>query len=206
MSVRAPHFLLFSEARRQGEVGEWRFVLRAADGSECVEAQDREPRARGDRLELLALVRGLEALDQPSRVTLLTRSPYVERGLSRGLDDWRQNGWSWEYFGQMAPIVNRDLWQRVDRALDFHAIEVNGRRFDPAHRPPANQKEIPASTGRQFPPAAKNGAAPARRSTLRRQWQRATVRLRRGMREGVHAAQLAYSQLGAPLTAPPWLG
>ena len=35
---------------------------------------------RGERLELMTLVRGLEALDQPSRVTLMTASGYVARG------------------------------------------------------------------------------------------------------------------------------
>src|SRR5258708_6895402 len=119
MSVPAPHFLLFSESRLKrkdveetqqddGEpiVGHWRFVLEALDGSEKFEADDEEPLAQGERLELLAVVRGLEALDQPSRVTLVTPSRYVSRGLRFGLEQWRESGWLWERFGRMAPVKN----------------------------------------------------------------------------------------------------
>ncbi len=144
MSVPAPHFLLFSEARRAaahsaaqasvGEeeqvIGQWRFVLESLDGAAKLEACDDEPEAEGERLDLLAVVRGLEALDQPSRVTLVTQSQYVSRGLRYGLDEWRENGWQWERFGQMAPVKNRDLWQRVDRALAFHDVECRTWRFD----------------------------------------------------------------------------
>ena len=86
-----------------------------------------------ERLDLLAVVRGLEALDQPSRVTLVTASGYVHRGLRFGLPAWRQNGWQWERYGQMVPIKNRDLWQRVDRALEFHEVAFRCARIDPAH-------------------------------------------------------------------------
>jgi ribonuclease HI len=143
MSVPAPHFLLFSEARRAAAVaacatacddgqmiGQWRFVLESLDGAAKLEVCDDEPEAEGERLDLLAVVRGLEALDQPSRVTLVTQSQYVSRGLRYGLDEWRENGWQWERFGQMAPVKNGDLWQRVDRALAFHEVECRTWRFD----------------------------------------------------------------------------
>src|SRR5438128_1914668 len=119
MSVPAPHFLLFSESRLKRKdveqetevesepvVGHWRFVLESLDGVEKLEADDEEPLAQGDRLELLAVVRGLEALDQPSRVTLVTPSRYVSRGLRFGLEQWRESGWLWERFGRMTPVKN----------------------------------------------------------------------------------------------------
>ena len=126
MSVPAPHFLLFSESRRRSAKSppcDWRFVLQSLDGSNRLEATDAEPAVGGERLELLAVVRGLEALEQPSRVTLVTPSKYVSRGLSNGLADWRENDWNWEHHGQMVPIKNRDLWQRLDRLLAFHRVQ-----------------------------------------------------------------------------------
>jgi ribonuclease HI len=133
MKVAAPHYLLFSESCRKNTQGEWRFVLQSVDGSQQFEAADAEPDARGERLELLAVVRGLEALEQPSRVTLVTPSKYVNRGLTYGLTEWRANDWQWEHYGEMVPVKNRDLWQRVDRALDFHALECRTWRFDLPH-------------------------------------------------------------------------
>ncbi len=133
MNVAKPHYLLFSESCRKSQQGQWRFVLQLIDGTEQFEAADAEPDARGERLELLAVVRGLEALAQPSRVTLVTPSRYVNRGLNYGLAEWRVNGWRWEHYGEMVPVKNRDLWQRVDSALRFHQLDCRTWRFDPPH-------------------------------------------------------------------------
>jgi ribonuclease HI len=133
MRAAAPHYLLFSESRRDDCQGQWRFVLQSVDGGEQFEAADLEPDVQGERLELLAVVRGLEALEQPSRVTLVTPSKYVNRGLTYGLEEWRANDWQWEHFGEMVPVKNRDLWQRVDRALGFHQLDCRTWRFDLPH-------------------------------------------------------------------------
>jgi ribonuclease HI len=133
MKAATPHYLLFSESRRQHQRGQWRFVLQSIDGSRQFEAGDDEPDVQGERLELLAVVRGLEALEQPSRVTLVTPSKYVNRGLAYGLDEWRANDWQWEHYGEMVPVKNRDLWQRVDRALSYHELECQTWRFDLPH-------------------------------------------------------------------------
>lgn len=136
-----PHFLLFSEARSSRHMGDdtgkslavgtWRFVLEAVDGTSRLEVMDREPGADAERLELLAVVRGLEALDQRSRVTLITRSSTISRGLRFGLAHWRESDWLWEDFGRMTPVKDADLWQRVDRALQFHQVRYRTWRFDP---------------------------------------------------------------------------
>ena len=133
MKVAAPHYLLFSESCRKSSQGQWRFVLQSIDGGDQLEAADAEPNAKGERLELLAVVRGLEALEQPSRVTLVTPSKYVNRGLTYGMEEWRANDWQWEHFGEMVPVKNRDLWQRVDRALVYHRLECRTWRFDLPH-------------------------------------------------------------------------
>src|SRR5688500_859646 len=133
MDSRSPHYLLFAHTDARSEPACWKVVLKQADGSHTFEASDSEPEARGERLELLAVIRGLEALDEPSRVTLVTSSRYVRRGLVNGLDEWRNNDWAWEWYGQMVPVKNRDLWQRLDRALKFHQVECRRWRLDAAH-------------------------------------------------------------------------
>ena len=128
-----PRFLLFSESRGANarEGGQWRFVLESADGTSRFEAADDEGPTEPGRLELLAVIRGLEALDQPSRVTLVTPSRYVSRGLRFGLQQWRENDWQWERFGEMTRVKNWDLWQRIDRAMHYHQVECRTWRFDP---------------------------------------------------------------------------
>jgi ribonuclease HI len=139
MNVPRPHFQLFSHASASRAAahtgsddssGEWRFILKREDGQVEAQAADEEPGTPADRLELLAIVRGLEALDQPSRVTLFSASRYVARGLRFGLESWRESDWQWERFGQMQPVKNADLWQRIDQAMRFHQVDVRTPRYD----------------------------------------------------------------------------
>jgi ribonuclease HI len=149
MNPAMPHFLLFAETgsncgkkdkpeecRAQyvhASSGAWRFVLRSVEGAKYFEAADIEPDIFGERLEMLTLVRALESLDQPSRVTLVGCSNYIRQGIQFGMAEWRANDWLWEWFGQMVPVKNADLWQRLDRLLAFHRVECSLRRIDGAH-------------------------------------------------------------------------
>lgn len=103
--------------------GRWHFVLDKLDGEEKLEVADTETGLSPDRLALLCIVRGLEALEQPSRVTLVTTSRYVMRGMRFGLASWRENDYRWERFGVQKPIRNADLWKRVDCALEYHGVD-----------------------------------------------------------------------------------
>jgi ribonuclease HI len=155
MNVSTPHYLLFSESTiapssasrhsSNGNSGRWRIVLEAVDGSSKLEASDDED-LPAERLELLAVLRGLEAIPQPARVTLMTDSDYVSRGLRFGLKDWRDNGWQWERFGQLSAVANADLWQRLDRALQIHQVQCRAWRFDSSHgippTPPPSPRRI----------------------------------------------------------------
>ncbi|HUY34393.1 MAG TPA: RNase H family protein [Pirellulales bacterium] len=211
MNIPTPHFLLFSEARGENRQDQWRFVLKAADGSATIKAADAEPGTTGERLELLAVVRGLEALDQPSRVTLFTPSKYVNRGIAYGLDDWRANGWTWERFGEIVPVKNRDLWQRLDHALIFHRIEFRRRRFDEAHAPP---RGAPSSGIRENSDVSRASSelsrvprpATARGRARRHRLAWTAARLRRGAKERIETWKLCCSQLGTCLLPKPWIG
>lgn len=150
--MERPHYLLFAEANVEEHVrcgaGRWRFALESLDGADRIEAEDVDDDARLDRLNLLAVVRGLEALEGPSRVTLLTMSWYVRRGFSEGLELWRQNNWRWETFGQMTSVTNEDLWRRVDRALQFHIVQCRTWRLDASEVPAPHIAPAASSSAR----------------------------------------------------------
>lgn len=130
MVFAKPHFLLFCDASVSSSArsdtdpvgGRWHFVLERIDAAERLEAADGERGQPRERLALLAVVRGLEAIEQPSQVTLVTTSRYVARGLRYGLAEWRETGYIWEHFGVQKPIRNADLWQRIDGAMQFHVV------------------------------------------------------------------------------------
>lgn len=134
MKKTAPHYLLITEAKTiidpredaqatSRRSGHWRFVLEQMGVEARIEVADEEPNVFGERLQLLAVVRGLESLEQPSRVTLLTSSRYVGQGIRQGISQWQANQWRWERFGKMTLIKNHDLWRRVHHALQFHSLE-----------------------------------------------------------------------------------
>jgi len=133
MTPARPHYLLFSEAQGSRDDRRWHFVLQPPGATPELDEADHETENDAQRLELLAVVRGLEALDQPSAVTLVTRSDYVRRGLRYGLAHWRADQWQWERFGEMVPVKNVDLWQRLDRAMQYHDVECRTWRIDRPH-------------------------------------------------------------------------
>lgn len=127
MDTARPHYLLLAESTdRLAGSGGWRFLLQAVHSDHHVRAADREAGLRPARLALMAVVRGLEALAQPSRVKLITPSAYVRRGVASGVAEWRENGWKWDRFGRLAPIRDEDLWRRVDRAMRYHTVSCRG--------------------------------------------------------------------------------
>lgn len=197
MKVATPHYLLFSESCRKSSRGQWRFVLQSLDGTEQFEAADAEPDARGERLELLAVVRGLEALAQPSRVTLVTPSRYVNRGLTYGLAEWRLNGWQWEHYGEMVPVKNRDLWQRVDSALRFHQLDCRTWRFDLPHL------AAEALDHKSVDPHAKRFRP--RSPSLRGRLKRRLLACERWWHERRRSLRLFGAQCGTRLLPLPWL-
>ncbi len=205
MNDHRPHYLLFTDAdeQRDGEMTRWHFVLEALDHEECINASDTEEEIGGERLELLAVIRGLEALDQPSRVTLVTPSRYVSRGLRFGLSKWRSDDWKWERHGWMVPVKNADLWQRLDRALTIHEVHCRQWRIDVAHGlpvahlpkrataapPPADVAACQAHAASPPDPHERFGRkVPATRSRL------AAAAIMRAVRDGVTAALQRRSQ------------
>lgn len=143
-----PHFLLLADAQ---ESGRWQFSIEPLDDGEAVEVSDIEPELTGERLELLTVVRGLEALDQPSRVTLVTSSRYVARGIRYDMDAWRRESWQWERFGRMVPIKNSDLWRRLDTAMSVHDVRCKHYRMDNAHDDVASDQPFEREAGSHAP-------------------------------------------------------
>ena len=86
-------------------------------------------------LELLAAVRGLECVDGPARVDLISASASLRRGVDRARFAWRRNDWRWERYGQMTPVRHADLWQRLDHALSYHEVRCRVLRSDAGHQP-----------------------------------------------------------------------
>ena len=73
-----------------------------------------------NRMELMAAIAGLEALNQPCRVTLYSDSQYVIKAFTDNwIDGWVRRGWK---NAQKKPVKNPDLWQRLLKAIEPHEM------------------------------------------------------------------------------------
>ena len=78
-------------------------------------------RTTNNRMEILAVIAGLEALTEPCIVTVYSDSQYVVDAIEKGwARKWKANGWM-RNRGQAA--VNPDLWDRLLKGLDRHKVE-----------------------------------------------------------------------------------
>ena len=69
----------------------------------------------------MSVIAGLEAITRPMRVLVHTDSAYVEQAFAqRWLEGWRRNGWK---TAAKKPVKNRDLWERLDAAVNGHDVE-----------------------------------------------------------------------------------
>ncbi len=73
-----------------------------------------------NRMEMLAAVKGLEALTRPCQVVLTTDSQYLKQGIQSWIHNWKRNGWR---TSNKKPVKNADLWQALDRAQEKHKVQ-----------------------------------------------------------------------------------
>ncbi|MBN1420145.1 MAG: ribonuclease HI [Planctomycetes bacterium] len=110
---------LFADGACRGNpgVGGWGAILRYA-GRER-ELSGAEPRTTNNRMELMAVIRGLESLREPCDVVATTDSRYVVQGMTEWVAAWIRRGWR---TAGRKPVLNRDLWERLIAAAAPHAV------------------------------------------------------------------------------------
>ena len=73
-----------------------------------------------NRMELLAVIRGLQTLKVPCSVELFSDSQYVTDAFNKGwITNWQKNDWKTSSKSQ---VKNRDLWEELLRLLSIHLV------------------------------------------------------------------------------------
>jgi ribonuclease HI len=70
-----------------------------------------EQNTTNNRMELTAIINGLEAIKRPVHVTVYSDSKYAIDGITKWINVWKHNGWK---TSAKKPVANSDLWQRLD--------------------------------------------------------------------------------------------
>jgi ribonuclease HI len=79
-----------------------------------------EQETTNNRMELTAVIRGLQGLKRASRVRIVTDSQYVKNGITQWIHNWKRNGWK---TAGKKPVKNADLWRQLDDEVARHDIE-----------------------------------------------------------------------------------
>ena len=111
--------------------GGWGVVMRC-QGKEK-ELYGFDPVTTNNRMELMAAIQALEALQRPSTVILHTDSKYLLDGITKWIQGWQRNGWK---TAAKKPVKNDDLWRRLVEAMRPHDVSwvwVKGHAGDPGN-------------------------------------------------------------------------
>lgn len=73
-----------------------------------------------NRMELLAVIRALEALTRPCEIHLHTDSQYVQKGISEWIHSWKKRNW---HTAARKPVKNDDLWKQLDQLAQQHQVK-----------------------------------------------------------------------------------
>ena len=119
-----PEIIAYTDGACSGNPGPggWGVLLQARDGDRVIKTRELkggEPDTTNNRMELLAAISALEALDRPSKITIVTDSAYVKNGISSWIHGWKKNGWR---TAGKKPVKNVDLWERIDAAQKRHDV------------------------------------------------------------------------------------
>lgn len=126
-----PHIEIYTDGACSGNPGPggWGAILRS--GGHEKEISGGEFDTTNNRMEMMAVIRALEALKKPSRVDLYTDSSYVQKGVSEWMRGWKAKGWP-------AKIKNQDLWKRIDELVAQHDVKFHWIRGHNGH--PENER------------------------------------------------------------------
>ena len=80
-----------------------------------------------NRMELMAVIKGLEALKQPCRVDVYSDSRYIVDAINKGwLESWIAKGWrKGRGKSRAQQVKNVYLWQRLVKLLEAHQVEFH---------------------------------------------------------------------------------
>ncbi|SDB46801.1 ribonuclease HI [Ruminococcaceae bacterium FB2012] len=127
---------IFSDGACSGNPGPggWGTILRFGEHEK--ELSGGEKSTTNNRMELTAVIKGLEALKEPCEVEFFTDSKYIIDSVTKGWAlKWKNNGW---VKPDKKPALNPDLWERLLELLEIHKVTFNWVKGHAGH--PENER------------------------------------------------------------------
>lgn len=143
------HVDIFTDGAARGNPngpGGYGTILRCVDAKGEVHEKELSQgyvRTTNNRMELMAAIAGLEALNRPCDVTLYSDSQYLVNAFNQHwVDGWLKKGWK---RGKNEPVKNMDLWKRLLAAKEPHRVSFCWVKGHDGH--PENERCDALATG-----------------------------------------------------------
>lgn len=113
---------IYTDGACSGNPGPGGYGVILMSGKYSKEISGGDPNTTNNRMELMAVITGLQALKRPCTVKLYSDSQYVVNMVNQGwLAKWKRNGWMRT---KTEPAKNVDLLEQLDRLLAIHQVEM----------------------------------------------------------------------------------
>ncbi|MDZ4290235.1 MAG: ribonuclease HI [Prosthecobacter sp.] len=114
--------IIYTDGACSGNPGPGGYGVLLQSGAHRRELSQGYRKTTNNRMELMALIAGLELLSRPCHVTLFSDSRYVVDAIEKGwAKSWKARGWK---KADKNPAMNSDLWARALIALEKHTVEL----------------------------------------------------------------------------------
>ena len=111
---------IYSDGACSGNPGPGGYGTILRSGAHEKELSGYDPETTNNRMELLGAISGLEALNRPCSVRLVTDSQYLVKGMTEWIAGWQKKNWK---NSKKEEVANRDLWERLLVLAEKHDIE-----------------------------------------------------------------------------------
>ena len=124
------HVEIFTDGACSGNPGPggWGAIMRTKGIEKELSGGEKD--TTNNRMEMMAVIAALEALQRGCRVKITTDSQYVMKGMLEWLPGWKKRNWQ---TAAKKPVKNIDLWKRLERAAATHQLEWEWVRGHQGH-------------------------------------------------------------------------
>ena len=124
------HVEIFTDGACSGNPGPggWGAIMRTKGIEKELSGGEKD--TTNNRMEMMAVIAALEALQRDCSVKITTDSQYVMKGMLEWLPGWKKRNWQ---TAAKKPVKNIDLWQRLERAAESHQLEWEWVRGHQGH-------------------------------------------------------------------------
>jgi len=132
--VALPLVHLFTDGACIGNPGPggWAFILKHPASGKTWESSGGEHHTTNNRMEIMAVIAGLETLKFPCEVNLFSDSEYVVNAIREWMAKWKSRNWKRKIRSPLS-VKNADLWQRLDALRQIHTVNAQWVRGHAGH-------------------------------------------------------------------------